>query len=356
MKVLSLVALVIAAGTAVPGAGAWAEPRTPDAILADYEAAKLPDFDAEKRSDREYVAEYSTKREAVMRRRADLALELFKADPTHPRTTTLMTERWSVLARGDRAQRDLLLSETEAMISGEGPLAVDAAYHFASATGSANTWNLEKSRPAVERFIAKAPKDDRGVRLLTQLAEGQKDQETRLGILRRIVKDYPESKSAKYVKGQVRQAESMNKPFELSFKDAVSGREVNLATMKGTVVVVDFWATWCGPCIADMPKMKDLYAKWQGKGVEFIGVSLDQPEDKGGKDKLLDYVKKNEIGWPQYYQGNFWDSEFSVSWGINSIPAIFVVDHEGKLHSTRARGELEKIVNDLIAKRDQGKN
>jgi alkyl hydroperoxide reductase subunit AhpC len=99
-----------------------------------------------------------------------------------------------------------------------------------------------------------------------------------------------------------------------------------------------------------MPKMKELYAKYKDKGVEFIGVSLDQPGT--GLDKLKTFVAEKEIGWPQYYQGNFWQSEFSQSWGINSIPCVFIVDADGNLHSTEARGKLETLIPELIKKRD----
>jgi hypothetical protein len=97
-----------------------------------------------------------------------------------------------------------------------------------------------------------------------------------------------------------------------------------------------------------MPKMKELYAKYHDHGVEFIGVSLDQPKERGGLDSLKKFVKENQIAWPQYYQGNFWQSEFSSSWKINSIPRVFVVDQEGKLYSVDARGKLETIIPRLL--------
>ena len=122
------------------------------------------------------------------------------------------------------------------------------------------------------------------------------------------------------------------------------------STLKGKVVVIDFWATWCGPCIQEMPTMKKLYAEYHDKGVEFVGVSLDSPKEEGGLDELKAYVAKNEVPWPQYYQGNGWDSEFSKSWGINSIPALFVVDADGNLFSINGRGKLEEMLPALLKK------
>jgi hypothetical protein len=98
--------------------------------------------------------------------------------------------------------------------------------------------------------------------------------------------------------------------------------------------------------------MKKLYAKYHEKGVEFIGVSLDQPKEDGGLDALKKYVKENEIAWPQYYQGNYWNSEFSRAWGINSIPTMFLVDQDGKLVSVDARGKLETMIPELLKKKE----
>jgi hypothetical protein len=98
-----------------------------------------------------------------------------------------------------------------------------------------------------------------------------------------------------------------------------------------------------------MPTMKKLYAEFKDKGVEFVGISLDQPEESGkGLTKLKAFVAENEIGWPQYYQGHFWESEFSRSWGIDGIPCVFIVDKAGNLHSTEARGKLEELIPELL--------
>jgi peroxiredoxin len=97
--------------------------------------------------------------------------------------------------------------------------------------------------------------------------------------------------------------------------------------------------------------MKELYAKYRNEGVEFIGVSLDEPRERGGLDSLKKFVKDNEIAWPEYYQGNGWESEFSKSWGISGIPTVFVIDPEGRLYSVEARGKLETIIPELLKKK-----
>src|SRR5262249_26464883 len=149
-------------------------------------------------------------------------------------------------------------------------------------------------------------------------------------LYRRVVADYAESPYAAQAGRSLRRIESVGRPFELDFEDAIRGTPVSIKGLRGKVVVVDFWATGCGPCVGGMPAMKALYARYHGQGVEFIGVSLDRPKEDGGLKELKEFVATNEIPWPQYFQGNGWESNFSRSWGIDAIPAVFVVDREGK--------------------------
>ena len=178
-----------------------------------------------------------------------------------------------------------------------------------------------------------------------------RDEKTTGALENRILKEFPDSRSAASILGTRRQLEGIGKPFELEFADAISGSTISMKALKSKVVVIDFWATWCGPCVAEMPHMKELYAEYHNKGVEFIGVSLDNPKEEGGLDSLKNYVKSNGINWPQYYQGKGWDSEFSTSWGIQGIPTMFIVDTEGKLYSVEARGQLEKLIPKLLEKK-----
>jgi thiol-disulfide isomerase/thioredoxin len=169
-----------------------------------------------------------------------------------------------------------------------------------------------------------------------------------------VLRDYPESTHAKLIGTQKRQREALGKPFELQFTDAVSGAEVSITTLRGKIVVVSFWATWCGPCVAEMPRMKELYAQYHERGVEFIGVSLDVPEEEGGLARLKQFVQKNQIPWPQYYQGGVGENTFSATWGVNEIPAVFVIDADGKLASAEAKDKLGQLIPAMLERKGVG--
>ena len=175
-------------------------------------------------------------------------------------------------------------------------------------------------------------------------------------ITRRIAQEYPDSFRGRLVQGKSRKHERIGEPFELEFTDAISGQEVSIKNLRGKVVVVEFWATWCGTCVHEIPELKRLYSKYHNQGVEFIGVSHDLPENEGGLDNLKSFVAKEDIPWPQYYLGRDErriltgspQNDFSESWGIDGIPAIFLIDPGGNLYSTEARGQLDTLIPRLL--------
>jgi thiol-disulfide isomerase/thioredoxin len=141
-----------------------------------------------------------------------------------------------------------------------------------------------------------------------------------------------------------RLANLKTKPVELTFK-VTNGQTVNLAKLRGKVVLLDFWASWCGPCLAEMPSVVGAYEKLHKSGFEIVGISLD--EDKAAMEGA---VKKLGMTWAQYFDGQGWQNKISRSFGINSIPAAWLFDKKGMLRETALRGEeLSAAVQKLLA-------
>lgn len=161
------------------------------------------------------------------------------------------------------------------------------------------------------------------------------------------LKDFPAEKRNSMVESKIKSikaaADLKTKPLDLKFT-AVDGREVDLSKMQGKVVLIDFWATWCGPCVAELPNVLKAYKELHPKGFEIIGISLDSD-----KAKLESFVKERGMEWPQYFDGKSWKNEISSQYGINSIPAMWLVNKKGMVVSTNARGGLEEKVAKLLA-------
>jgi thiol-disulfide isomerase/thioredoxin len=191
----------------------------------------------------------------------------------------------------------------------------------------------------------------------------QKDDQY-LAILEQVVSDYPATALAKQITTMLPQIEAeiaadapaaairaklvVGAAFpDFAVKD-LDGKPLSVANYKGKVVLVDFWATWCGPCLKEMPNVIAAYNKYHEKGFEIIGISLDDDADHG-RDQVTAFIKDNKMPWPQYYDGKHWETELAVKYGVHEIPGSYLLDGAGKIiavfpHGPKLAPAIEKAL------------
>jgi thiol-disulfide isomerase/thioredoxin len=122
-------------------------------------------------------------------------------------------------------------------------------------------------------------------------------------------------------------------------------KPVSLSAFRGRYVLLDFWASWCGPCRMENPAVVSAYAKYHPKGFEILSVSLDR---QGDKDKWLQAIHADKLAWTHVSDLRFWQNAAAVQYGVRAIPQNFLIDPQGKIIAKGLRGdELEKKLSEI---------
>ncbi len=136
----------------------------------------------------------------------------------------------------------------------------------------------------------------------------------------------------------------LGKPVELT-GTLVSGEPFSTAALRGKVVLVDFWATWCGPCVRALPELVQARRKHGARGLEVVGVSSDR--DRGALERFL--RERPELDWPQLFSpGSTAFHPLAEQFGVTAIPRLFLIDRRGMLRSVDAHGRLDELVVRLL--------
>ena len=156
-------------------------------------------------------------------------------------------------------------------------------------------------------------------------------------------KDPQLAKTGERMEGAARRLALMGNTMDVSGTE-MDGSKFEWAKYRGKVVLVDFWATWCGPCRKELPNVKKNYELYHDKGFEVVGISLDND-----RSALETFLETEQNPWITLYDGPWNDNAVATYYGIMAIPAVILVDKEGKVVSTRARGpELGKQLAALL--------
>jgi peroxiredoxin len=145
------------------------------------------------------------------------------------------------------------------------------------------------------------------------------------------------------VEGELSRLEKVGKPAPSVAARDVKGDMLRLEDLRGKYVLVDFWATWCAPCVAELPRLQAAYSRYRDSGFEIVGVSLDET-----KTAVTDFIKARNIPWRQVHNASG-GGDLVEAFGVGTIPATFLIDREGVITRLELRGPaLDQALTKLI--------
>ena len=203
--------------------------------------------------------------------------------------------------------------------------------------------------------LAKAHPDDvpltQQLLTMTQIGSASPALTARVqSIITDVMKNPMADQAKAEIVGEQKLAALVGKPLTVTGKTA-DGKDFTTADWKGKVTLVDFWATWCGPCRAELPHVEKMYADYHDKGLEIVGVSNDYTADA-----LKQFVAADpKMPWPQLFDPSAaaehqWNPT-TLGYGINGIPTMFLIDKQGVCRTVQAREDMDTLVPKLLAEK-----
>ncbi len=329
-------------------------PRTTENIIWDMQAAnnqlaEVADSPNKLINDDQVRKELAPKVVPLIRKLLNYADELAAANPEYKEPMAVQKSEYSVLLAflGDQQAADHLLQDSQSK---------DSAVALSGKIGQLRVQWLKnlKDVPAeaavldqMQELARTNPNSDPLAGALMTLF--QQTQNVDLGNRINKILDGMTSVVAKQASAELGADQKLraliDKPLELAGPSA-DGKEFSTASWKGKVILVDFWATWCGPCREELPRVQKVYSDFHTKGLEVLGISCDNTADA-----LTKFLQENakEMPWPQLFDAKEpgWHP-LAKKFGIDSIPRMFLIDKKGVCRSVDAREDFEKQIPKLL--------
>ena len=244
------------------------------------------------------------------------------------------------------------LEKIAAEVAGDEETAAFVAFRLAQARYAAGMQqsgaDVEKVQAAwieeLGRFVEQHPRAADAAEAMLQLGiadEFSGREKEALDRYAAIIKDFPDAVPARKARGAARRLESVGKPLSLT-GTALDGKQFSLESLRGTPVLVHYWATWCEPCKVDIAQIRELYAKYGSRKFAVVGVTLDSD-----KADLVKYLQAKPIPWPQLYEKGGFDGRLAEELGVLTLPTMLLIDAEGKVV------DRNLVITDLEKKLDQ---
>jgi thiol-disulfide isomerase/thioredoxin len=229
----------------------------------------------------------------------------------------------------------------------------DLKQEFAAAPDART--NLDENLKAINTLIARHFKDGNREQLARLYlldahiyADGLTNKFKARAIWAQVTRDFPGTRAAQgaaislanlnardAAEGELNVPEGLNigQKFPGFDEQDLMGNPLSLSAYRGKITMVDFWATWCGPCRGELPNVIATYRKYHDLGFEIIGVSLDQD-----RDALTSFIDANGMTWAQYFDGQGWQNKLSSKYQVTSIPMDYLLDRHGIIVGKELRG------------------